>query len=176
MSFFKKLFGKPDNDNKALDEKSFDIDRLLASDDLNKTIIELDDHVCMLCDWGENINHLNDQQKNFYYNQNLEREVNNGGFNQYFFNSSGNFAHETIASLNAIGALKTADLLQRAINQFPEGLVPVDRDERQTILGDIEEKANEAWGDIDQAFYQYQDDLNSLNIEYVKKNKEEFKT
>src|SRR5438045_3506378 len=40
----------------------------------------------------------------------LEREVNNGGFEQFFVNSSGDTAAETVAALEGIGASKAATL------------------------------------------------------------------
>lgn len=41
---------------------------------------------------------------------------------------------------------------------------------RQKILEQIEEKANEIWEELDQRFFEYEDDLNLLNIDYIKKN------
>jgi len=150
------------------------LDSLLSADDTNGSIIELDNFIGELCDYGEDYDKLTEPQKLFYLNQNLEREINNGGFNQYFCNSSGDNAHETILSLKAIGADKTADILQKAIDQFPDKKVPKDRDERTEIVGQIEEVADEVWEELDQAFYNYEDDLNTLNIEFVKKNKDFF--
>lgn len=100
-----------------------------------------------------------------------EREVNNGGFNQYFINSSGEFAHQTIQSLKRIGANTTADILQKAIDQFPDKKVPQDRDERNELVEQIEATANEVWNELDQQFFQYTDDLNTLNLHYVKQHK-----
>ncbi|HZH64889.1 MAG TPA: DUF4375 domain-containing protein [Flavisolibacter sp.] len=76
------------------------------------------------------MNKLTEPQRLFYLNQNLEWEINNGGFNQYFINASGDFAHQTIQSLTAIGARTTADIVQKAIDQFPNKQVPQDRVER----------------------------------------------
>lgn len=155
-------------------KKIDNLDSLLTSDNLNNSVIELDNFICALCEWGDNMNALTDAQKNFYYNQNLEREINNGGFNQYFINSSGDFAHETVKSLRTIGANHTADILQSAIDEFPDKKVPQDRDERTNLVGQIEEKANEKWEDLDQKFFEYKDNLNLLNIDYVKKFRTEF--
>jgi hypothetical protein len=113
---------------------------------------------------------LVNEQKTFYYNQNLEREVNNGGFNQYFFNSAGKFAMETIESLKAIGAHRTKDILQTAINQF-HGNIPADPRERQEKLEQIDEGI---WEELDTKFFAYEDDLNSLNFEYIKNHKDKF--
>lgn len=45
----------------------------------------------------------------------LEREVNNGGYSQFFFNSSNEYAGSIVAALRAIGCPKTADITQQAI-------------------------------------------------------------
>jgi len=174
MSIFNKLFGGSDKSDNNSEVKKLDLDKLLASDNKNNSIIEIDNFICELCAWGENLEKLTEPQKNFFFNQNLEREVNNGGFNQYFYNSSGDFAHETIKSLKIIRADKTADKLQKAIDQFPDKTVPKDRIKRQVVLEKIEETANEIWEELDQKFFVYEDDLNTLNIEYIRQNKNNF--
>jgi hypothetical protein len=151
-----------------------DLDKLLNSKNVNGSIIELDNFIGKECNYGDELGKLTEPQKLFYLNQNLEREVNNGGFNQYFLNSSGNYAHETILSLAAIGATKTAKILGRAIDQFPGKNVPNDRNERNVILEQIEDEANKVWNELDKEFFEYEDDLNTLNIEYVKVNKQFF--
>ena len=171
MSFFKKLFG---SDNKNLSDNKPDIDKLLTSSDENNAIIEIDNYVSKLCSYGDTLDQLTESQKNFYFNQNLEREINNGGFNQYFYNSSGDFAHDTIISLQTIGANKTAYILQQAINQFPNSSVPKDRIQRQDVLEEIESIANEVWNQLEQTFYKYEDNLNELHIEYIKQNRSSF--
>ena len=150
--------------------KISNLDNLLNSEDTNKSVIELDEFISGLPIDAE----MTEPQKLFNYNQELEREVNNGGFSQFFLNSSGDNAHETVLSLKAIGADKTADLLQKAIDQFPSKTVSKDRDKRTEIVEEIEETAEEVWNDLDQKFYEYEDDLNTLNIEYVRKHKEFF--
>jgi hypothetical protein len=154
-----------------------DIKKLVNATDpreKNANIIELDTYICELCEYGEKIDNLTEPQKNFFYNQELEREINNGGFDQYFFNTSGNYTHETVNSLILIGANKTADILQKAINQFPNKTVPKDRNERQLLLDQIREQSEAIWHDLDDKFYAYEDDLNTLNLNYIKQNIEEF--
>lgn len=174
MSILKKLFGGSDKSDKHVGNKKLDLERLLSSEDTNWSIIELDNYLGEFCSYGDEMDKLNEEQKLFYYNQCLEREINNGGFNQYFFNSSGDFAHQTVQSLRTIGADKTADILQKAIDQFPEKNVPQDRTKRQEKLEQIAEKADPAWEELDQSFFAYEDDLNALNIEFVRKNKDRF--
>jgi hypothetical protein len=45
----------------------------------------------------------------------LEREVNNGGYSQFFINSSNEYAGSIVSALRAIGCPKTADMTQQAI-------------------------------------------------------------
>ena len=51
----------------------------------------------------------------------LDMEVNNGGFNQYFFNSSGQNCFETLRELRKVGKSKKAELLERAIEYINPG-------------------------------------------------------
>lgn len=46
----------------------------------------------------------------------LENQVLNGGFHQYFVNSYGQFAKETIDALIEIGAFKKSNLLEKALH------------------------------------------------------------
>jgi hypothetical protein len=55
----------------------------------------------------------------------LESEVNNGGFSQYFLNSSAESASFVVQALETIGAPKTASICRRAIaTAVPTGLPP----------------------------------------------------
>jgi hypothetical protein len=152
----------------------FSIDELKNPNDVNNAIIEIDNFIGQLCSYGEEMEKLNESQKIFYLNQCLEREVNNGGFNQYYFNSSGNFALETVESLKAIGAHKTAEILSHANSIFPDGQVPKEQEQRQKLIEEIEGVANDKWQQLDDKFMAYEEDLNSLNMNYIKSNKANF--
>jgi len=149
------------------------LQQLLKADTINNSIIEIDNFIGKVCDYGDHMEKLSESQKLFYINQNLEREVNNGGFNQYFVNSSGDYAHETIGSLKAIGAIKTADILQEAIDKFPNSKVPKDRSSRVALVEKIDPETS-IWDDIEKRFMDYQEDLNSLNLKFVEKHASEF--
>lgn len=98
----------------------------------------------------------------------LEREVNNGGFDQYFHNPSGAFAHQTLDSLTAIGAELTAGFLNHAISCFPGGKVPENDKSRRELLQKMNQDNLDVLEQLDQSFFVYEDDL----IEYVRNNKE----
>ena len=46
----------------------------------------------------------------------LEAQVNNGGFHQYFWNSSGSLVPDVVNALRAIGAAQMASVVERAID------------------------------------------------------------
>jgi hypothetical protein len=94
--------------------------------------------------------------------QALEDEVNNGGFDQYFFNSAGNEAAQAIEALVAIGADKTAAILRRACARFPAGMPPTEWSTRQEQLLEIVSPDSEAFEEDDAEFYRYQDDLAAM--------------
>jgi hypothetical protein len=151
-----------------------DIEKLVASSNINDSIIELDNYISALCEWGDNIPALSYPQMAFYFNQELEREINNGGFDLYFHNSSGRYAVDTIDTLKLIGATKTAKILETAIEVFPGKSVPIDEDIKEQVLEQIGKNSAELWAELDEQFFKYEDNLNELNIEFVRNNKEYF--
>jgi hypothetical protein len=150
------------------------LEKLLSAENLNDSIIEIDDFVSQLCEYGEKLEKLTEPQKHFYFNQCLEREVNNGGFSQYFTNSSGKYAHQTVETLKLIGAKSFAKILQKAIDKFPDKTVPQDDDERQETVENLEDKNDEIWEKLEDKFYEYPEDLNQLNIDYITEHKNLF--
>lgn len=91
----------------------------------------------------------------------LEGDVNNGGFHQFFFNSAGDRTAQVLQALKAIGAHHTAGILERACSKFPGGAPPSDRFERQGVLDVIAPECDE-FASEDADFYAYQDDLAAL--------------
>lgn len=72
-------------------------------------------------------------QRLLYILLSVEGEINNGGFDQLFRNSAGEFMDDAIRYADQLGAMREAELLQQAAAIFPSG-VPQDRDTRQDQL------------------------------------------
>jgi hypothetical protein len=53
MNIFKKLFGGSDKLDQNSENKKFDLEKLLSSDDINGNIIELDNYIGDLCSYGD---------------------------------------------------------------------------------------------------------------------------
>nr|WP_255651237.1 DMP19 family protein [Cesiribacter sp. SM1] len=116
------------------------------------------------------LNNLSAPEKVFVYIDYLDRQVNNGGFHQFFFNSTGEYAHEVLDAYEAIGAHKTADIIERAIKLFPVLPIPKDTLVRRTVMLDLTEEIEDAWNSLDDEFYKYEDDVLRLLIEFLRSN------
>lgn len=92
----------------------------------------------------------------------FEGEVNNGGIDQFFFNSGGDYFRETVDALELIGAKKTAQILRDACSRFPGGEPPIGLHERREILLRSVSPDAEAFTDLDEQFYRYEDELYDL--------------
>lgn len=64
----------------------------------------------------------------------VEAEVNNGGFDQLFYNTAGDIAFYAAIALDSIGAHKMAGIAQKALDLFGEDGPPKNRDERVNAL------------------------------------------
>ncbi len=65
-------------------------------------------------DWYNYVVNLPIKEKYTYIIIIMNEEVLNGGFDQYFTNTYGRFAYETVPALKEIGASKRADIVKRA--------------------------------------------------------------
>ena len=97
----------------------------------------------------------------------LKAEVDNGGFDQFFFNSAGDRTGETIEALSAIGAHHTASIFRRAAAKFPGGLPPEDLFTRQRLLLDRVSPDSDAFSEEDAAFLEHREDLEALLSSYA---------
>jgi hypothetical protein len=106
----------------------------------------------------------------------VESEVNNGGFSQYFVNSSAESAHFVADALRMIGAPKTADICDRAIAAaFPTGL-PQSEEAIRSAAADFSDEVLEKLEPLDQEFFSYPHNLTDLLFAYVSQRPEEFGT
>lgn len=99
----------------------------------------------------------------------FEAEVNNGGFHQFFSNSTGEYVAETIQALVEIGATKTSELLKRAVSiGFPAGY-PKDASQYETSVADFDDVVDELDA-LDQEFFNYAEPLTELVNKYLAKS------
>ncbi len=128
----------------------------------------------VISQYGDELDKLSSSQATLYLTYEFDKEVNNGSFDQYFFNSSGNNAHEAITALQTIGAAQTAVLLQECINVWPEGIVPKDWENRRDAMEMLDEKAKAVWDDCTRRFYQGEESISELLFAHIDSKPEEF--
>lgn len=141
-------------------------------DDINKResyLISISEKICnYVFEW--HFHRLSKPEQVFFCIWQLESQVNNGGLNQYFFNT-GEYTNETIAALEEIGALYTADLLRKAVALFPGGKVPEDWKTCQNIITAMDEATNQQLNELDILFYEYRDNLSELLYNFTQNNR-----
>ena len=82
----------------------------------------------------------------------LEREVNNGGYSQFFTNSSKEFAPRVAEALDAIGCSRFAAVTRDAVAAL--GISgPVTEAAVDTAMGGIDDRRLEALSACDEAYY-----------------------
>ncbi len=82
-------------------------------------------------------------------------EICNGGLEQYFFNHTGNLAHETMDGYRALGLPHLAGMLGRAMELFPGGYLR-SCSARRLVLGDpprVSKEVARQWDEIDSEMF-----------------------
>jgi hypothetical protein len=86
-----------------------------------------------------------------------QSEVCNGGFHQFFTNSTGVLAPEALVGFQAIGIPEWAALLRSAMDVFGVEY-PRDRDQRHSLMPQPEGERRAEWDlfhELDERFYEY---------------------
>jgi hypothetical protein len=106
----------------------------------------------------------------------LETEVNNGGYNQFYFNSSGQFYKQLPEALRLIGANKFADLTKKANNTFEKENEKITKHQDGTIEGFSKSYEENPLNDFDTEFYNLYktENLQQIQVNFIRKNKKEF--
>jgi hypothetical protein len=105
----------------------------------------------------------------------LEAEVNNGGFYQYFQNSSGALVPNVVDALHVIGADQMADIVQHAIDVVGRDIAWNDDNARLARLGALAPEATAELESCDQRFFAYPDNLTTLLYRYVDEHRSDIR-
>jgi hypothetical protein len=106
----------------------------------------------------------------------LEAEVNNGGYNQFYFNSSGQFYKQLPDALLLVGANKFADLTKRANETFEKENPKITQHQDGTIEGFSKSYDDNPLNKFDDEFYDLYktENLQELQVTFIRKHKGEF--
>lgn len=129
-------------------------------------------------DWDnhrEAVDSLPDSFRGVFATWWLEAEVNNGGFNQFFWNPYGYWAEDAISAFYEYGADEYAEVTKKAVTMF---LLEVDAHKEFRELGTLE-AFSESYkhtelGDLDDEFWDIGEDLSQIRVSYIRNNPEKF--
>jgi hypothetical protein len=100
-------------------------------------------------------------------------EVCNGGFDQFFWNSTGMIWPQALQGFELVAANSYASLLKRALQVFPDSCAPLERNSRQDALESNEERAK-ILDPLDEAFYVLESNselnLDAICAKYIRMN------
>ena len=105
------------------------------------------------------LENLNEVEKNIMILNELEGEVNNGGFDQFFLNTGGKYNDSLLKALTAVNAPETAAICKKALDIISRGLL---QDQESNLLDK----------ECDTPYYEKTENLTSLIAEYARKNKD----
>jgi hypothetical protein len=109
---------------------------------------------------------LSDEERVVLAVEALEREVNNGGFAQFFANSSGQYASIIVDSLLRIGCQETANITSGAINAL--GLQDFSPETLDAALESENEERDEQLEECDGLYSGVGEDIASQLFEFVR--------
>ena len=101
----------------------------------------------------------------------LDAEVGNGGFGQYFGNSSGERWKEDLAMLKRIDAPQLRSILKRAVSSFGWSGPALDRTAREEQLDRFSEAADKKLSDATESWYESTESYEAKQLLYALKNR-----
>lgn len=117
-------------------------------------------NLCGKSDYGHDMSKLNEQEKIFMAMALIAVEVNNGGFDQFFFNKGTRWNDILVSSAEAIKAFEVAEICKKAVEIYNE------HSDQEDPIEELNECDNE--------FYNCNDPYMTLIAQYARNNKECF--
>jgi hypothetical protein len=105
----------------------------------------------------------------------LDAEVRNGGFNQYFFNSSGDEWRTALAGLEEIGSKERLEILREAVKKFRATPPSTNREKRMLQLSELAKENDNVFDDLDRRYYKSSEVIGVMTMRYVLKKPEAFR-
>lgn len=150
------------------------LDELLRAEDQNASMARIGTFLEELCSDGNAMEHLTEPQRQMYYVSSFVADVVDLGFEEYYCDTRGRFAHQTLDALIKIGAVKAACLIRQANELFPNGKVPTDQTTRQSIIDQIRVETSSMFESLENQFFDCWKDTDAQCIEYIETHRSEF--
>ncbi|MGC1472690.1 MAG: DUF4375 domain-containing protein [Psychroserpens sp.] len=110
---------------------------------------------------------LSQPEQTFIYIDIFESELIHGGLFDFFYNTSGAYAHEVLDAFAAIGAIESTEYIHQAIKSIPILPVPKDIFERRSVMNQLPESTTIIWETLETSLLNSEEDIATLIINYV---------
>ncbi|MFD2245355.1 DMP19 family protein [Pontibacter ruber] len=126
----------------------------------------------------QNVQKLTKGQQAFVSTWLVEVEVNNGGFNQFYFNSSGQYAYMAVDGFETVGALKFAELMKEANKIYASIKSDLEKFDDSTLESFSESYKENPLNNLDDQFYDQDkaEPLWKFRVKYIRENIDQFIT
>jgi len=113
--------------------------------------------------------------RGLYATRAVEDEVNNGGFQQFYWNTSGALSKEAEEGFKLFGAAEYLSLMQQANEMHEAEKEKMQKyKDRGTSEAFSESYRESNLGELDDKFFKLKEDLSGLRVSYIRKHPEEF--
>ncbi|KAA8478233.1 uncharacterized protein DUF4375 [Arcticibacter tournemirensis] len=122
------------------------------------------------------VSSLSKSRQAIYVIWHLQAEVNNGGFNQFYFNPVGKYAHLAPQALSHVGANKFSQLVVKANMTYEDYYDKITCQQDGTIEGFSRSYNDNPLNELDRQFYQLysKEDLTAILIHFIRTHKQDF--
>ena len=121
------------------------------------------------------LNSLTDGNRAFWLTWIVQGEVNNGGFNQYYWNTEGRHSSEAVSSFEFFSASKHAALMREANSiREQEAATIKEYENKNTVEAFSDSYKVSNLGPLDTRFYTISEDLSALRIAKIREAPELF--
>jgi hypothetical protein len=117
----------------------------------------------------DGVQSLTDEERIVLAVEALEREVNNGGYDQFFVNSSREFAPTVVGALQHIGCKKTATITRRAITAL--GISDLTSEAIDAAMAEGDEQRLAKLNRYDDSYYKCAEPVAERLFAFIKANK-----
>jgi len=125
-------------------------------------------------DWTYAAKSLPQPWRALYTSSELDSEVKNGGFHQYFFNTRCKLLRETLDDLRYLDASQFADLYEKAIAGIDVSYYRSSKRDDDDWEKFTTKYADHQWDDLEKRFYDQKPELDVIAAQHIKAHPEEY--
>ncbi|MFS4483124.1 DUF4375 domain-containing protein [Hyunsoonleella sp. 2307UL5-6] len=117
---------------------------------------------------------LSEAEKTFVYIDIFESEINNNGLFGFFYNTSGEYAHEVLQAFTNINASESANIVANAIRVFKNLPIPKNIFERRLEVKQLHKDDLKVWSQLEFKLIESKENIIKLLIDYIASRKTDF--